>query len=593
MTAHGLVASPWGRSPNRKERSRRPLPSQEDPAVIPDSKVGQYRTLLKQAGIVDELGGLLAGRPGPKGLPLEALFVGIMLSCTYRRGSTNLDDTAEVLATQLTPRARELLGIPELTYDVLDSFASRAAYMRVQRAFDAVTTALDPARHNRRSRVPGDDVSAIRRAWRADRERANQVIQFANSFIYISISKAVAAGALRKWNGDIGIDCTPVFTWGINPRGTGDVLDPHADWYKKGGSKEDDLLWANGLTVGFAGHTHDSLAGQYPRLALGIDLHTPNKDEDRAAINILSQLDKRFQFRRGILALDRGYGDRLPRFYHAVRATGRDLVFDYKSTSLGKQGSTPGGAHWFAGVPVCPHTPTHLLEGAKLLAKDSSRVDKLRGHDLMDQTVAFQFQTKENPTEPGGSHRIQCPAAGPSPTVTCPWAEERDRGGASARKPVPVTIDLTDRRRLRTSPSAMPRVRPPDLPSDERPQCCQRATTTVPPTSNPKYRQKYMHGSTAWHQRYSKVRAQNEGGNGTAKGIDIDISDRKLRLPRGRVAQALMLGIQVMIANLRQINIWARDHKPDDLSACPEDWLPTPTADHTGKAPGPIERPPR
>ena len=58
------------------------------------------------------------------------------------------------------------------------------------------------------------------------------------------------------------------------------------------------------------------------------------------------------------------------------------------------------------------------------------------------------------------------------------------------------------------------------------------------------------------------VRAQNEGGNGTTKGIGIDISDRMVRLPKGRVAQAIMLGIQLMIANLRQIEIWARDNTP-------------------------------
>jgi hypothetical protein len=279
-----------------------------------------------------------------------------------------------------------------------------------------------------------------------------------------------------------------------------------------------------------------------------------------------------------------------------IRATGRDLVFDYKSTSIGKQKSTPAKAVWFGGVPICPHTPTHLLEGAALLAKKTSRADKRHGRELMDQVVPFQFQTKEHPKEPGGSYRIQCPAAGPSPTVTCPWAEERENRGRPDRKPMPaVTIDLTDPRKLRTTPLAMPRVQPPETPFDDRPICCKRATSTVPPDSNPKYRQTYLHGSTAWHKRYSVVRALNEGGNGSVKSIDLDVADAKVRLPRGRVAQTLLLGIQLMMANLRQIRVWGwgNGDELDDapVTAAGEGEIPTPIG--TGDALEPVERPPR
>lgn len=584
----------WRHNPDRDNRQRRPLPSQEDPAIIPDSKVGQYRALLRQAGILDEITTLLAGRPGPAGFPIEALFVGFMLACTYRRGSTNLDDVSEVLATQLTPHARELLGIPEHCYRIDDALASHAAYARVQRAFNAVTTVLDPHRHNRRSRVPGAAAIVIRGTWTTNRPAADRITRLANGFVHASIEKAVSVGALRKWNGDIGIDGTPAPTWGRQRRETGDVLDPHADWYAKGGSS--DLIWADGLTLAFSGHADPAASGKYPRLALGMELHTPNIDDDRAVTNILSLIDARFRFRRGIIALDRGYGDRKPTFYHAIRATDRDLVFDYKSTSIGKQKSTPAKAAWFGGVPICPHTPAHLLEGAALLAKKTSRTDKRRGRELMDQVVPFQFQTKEHPKEPGGSYRIQCPAAGPSPTVTCPWAEERENRGRPDRKPMPaVTIELTDPRNLRTTPLTMPRVQPPEKPFDDRPICCKRATSTVPSDSNPKYRQTYLHGSTAWHRRYSVVRALNEGGNGSVKSIDLDVADAKVRLPRGRVAQTLLLGIQLMMANLRQIRVWGwgDGDKSEERSMATANEGTDSTPVSAGAAPEPIERPPR
>jgi hypothetical protein len=80
-----------------------------------------------------------------------------------------------------------------------------------------------------------------------------------------------------------------------------------------------------------------------------------------------------------------------------------------------RRGTTPADALWFGGVPDCPHTPRHLLDAARLLAKGRTKDEKERGQSLTDQTLSFRFQTKEKSKQPGGAHRIQCPAAGPSP----------------------------------------------------------------------------------------------------------------------------------------------------------------------------------
>jgi hypothetical protein len=573
------------------------VPLQDAPALIPDSKVGQFRALLRQSGVLEIINAKLADRPGPPGVSIEAVLTGLMLSCVYRRGSTNLDDTAEVLGSQISKAARNSLGLRDLVYSLTDACVSRAAYARIQRAFDALTTSFDPARHDRRRRLTREETATVRQRWEADSSAVDEITKLADLIIHVSIAKAEQLGALRHWRGDIGIDGTPAPTWGLERRSSGMVLDPHADWYKKGGSEDDDLIWANGLALAFTGHASSDAAGKYPQLALGMCLHTPNIGEDTAVISILKRLDARFRFRRGYLALDRGYADRLIWFYEAIRATGRDLVIDYKKDHLGRQKTTPAGAQWFGGVPVCPNTPAHLLDAAHLLAKGATREDKARGQALMDQALDFQFQTKEHPKEPGASHRIQCPAAGPSPTVTCPWAEERARrAGRAPDEPPPVTLDLTNLRKLRSAAAGKPRVQPPDIPFDARPLCCQRDTTTVPPDSNPKFRQRHLHGSTPWKTRYSAIRSHNEGGNGALKGIDTDIGERKNRLPRGRVAQTLLIAIQITIANLRQIALWKRDNKPDapQPAALPDvlaDDSSEPRADET--APEPRERPPR
>jgi len=560
----GLTSRPafrrgWRYEASRLDRFRRPVPQQDAPALIPDSKVGQFRAMLRQSGVLEVINAKLAGRPGPPGVSIEAVLTGLMLSCVYRRGSTNLDDAAEVLGSQISEAARNSLGIGGLTYSLTDACVSRAAYARIQRAFDALTTVFDPARHDRRRRLTREEAAEVRQRWQEDNSAAEAITKLADLIVHLSIAEAERIGALRHWHGDIGIDCTPAPTWGLERRRSGAVLDPHADWYKKGGSDEDDLIWANGLTIGITAHADPALASRYPRLAIGMCLHTPNIGEDTATIGILNRFDARFHFPRAHLALDRGYSDRLIWFYDAIRASERELVIDYKKTNLGRQGTTPAGALWFGGVPVCPHTPGHLLDAARLLAKGTTREDKERGQALMDQALAFRFQTKENAKQPGGAYRIQCPAAGLSPTVTCPWADERDRtGGRAAANPRDVTIDLTNRRQVRSATAGLPRVQPPDIPIDQRPGCCQRATSTVPPDSNPKHRQKYLHGSTPWKRPYGAIRALNEGGNGTLKFIDTDIAESKLRLPRGRVAQTILIAIQLTIANLRQIDIWKR-----------------------------------
>ncbi len=409
LTSQPALRRGWRYNSRRLDRHRRPVPQQDAPALIPDSKVGQFRAMLRQSGVLEVIAAKLAGRPGPACVSIEAVLVGLMLSCVYRRGSTNLDDATEVLFSQISDAARDSLGIGGFAYSLTDACVSRAAYARIQRAFDALTTAFDPARHDRRRRLTREEVAEVRRRWREDESATEAITKLADLIIHLSIAEAMRIGALRHWHGDIGIDCTPASTWGKERRRSGTVLDPHADWYKKGGSDDGDLIWANGLTLGVTGHANPAITGKYPRLALGMCLHTPNIGEDSAAIGILQRLDARFRLPRAHLALDRGYSDRLVWFYDAIRASERELIIDYKKTNLGRQGTTPAGALWFGGVPVCPHTPGHLVDAARLLAKGRTQAEKERGQALMDQTLAFRFQTKENPKQPGGATASSAP----------------------------------------------------------------------------------------------------------------------------------------------------------------------------------------
>lgn len=99
------------RSPEKIRKSR-PRPVTDAPFEIPDSKVGQLDALLHGTGVLELVDVELAGRPGPKGLPVRTVLVGLLLSLHYHR-SASLADVCRVLLDELRAPARGWLGIPD------------------------------------------------------------------------------------------------------------------------------------------------------------------------------------------------------------------------------------------------------------------------------------------------------------------------------------------------------------------------------------------------------------------------------------------------------------------------------------------------
>ncbi|NUK71323.1 hypothetical protein HRW23_14380 [Streptomyces lunaelactis] len=165
--------------------------------------------------------------------------------------------------------------------------------------------------------------------------------------------------------------------------------------------------------------------------------------------------------------------------------------------------------------------------------------------------------------------RRQCPAAGTSPRVTCPWAQERDTASARVRDRTapalqartPHTVDLDNPRARKAHPGARPQVRPPDRPSHRRPAICQQSTITVPVDLMPKLRQELPWGRAAWQRAYRSLRSHIEGLNGRAKNVDTFLHSRERRQSQGRVAQTLLSAVQLFVENLRSIEGYLRDRR--------------------------------
>ncbi|WP_344953987.1 hypothetical protein, partial [Sphaerisporangium flaviroseum] len=173
-----------------------------------------------------------------------------------------------------------------------------------------------------------------------------------------------------------------------------------------------------------------------------------------------------------------------------------------------------------------------------------------------------------------GAIRFQCPAAGTSPSLTCPRFDRLHQRGPSR----PAAVDLTDARQRAAHPAAKPRVLPPtpDHRSGELPKICHQHTITLRPGDLghlDKFRQDLPYLSPTWIGTYKPVRANTEGINGRLKGHDLDLGDPKNRLAHGRVAQTILVALLVTVANDHFLDQWRHIHEPQNepvtLAAAP------------------------
>ncbi|WP_432746595.1 hypothetical protein H7827_18415 [Streptomyces sp. JH002] len=172
----------------------------------------------------------------------------------------------------------------------------------------------------------------------------------------------------------------------------------------------------------------------------------------------------------------------------------------------------------------------------------------------------YFLKLKQSP-DAHGAIRLQCPAAGPSPSVACPRFNQVHHIAASR----PAVVDLTSPRATAAHTAAKPtvptpqgeRLQPP--PMEELPRICWQPTMTIHPGDLgklDKYRQDRHYLHPAWQDAYRPIRANTEGLNGRAKGHDIDIADPRKRLAHGRVAQTILIALMICVINLNSLSAW-------------------------------------
>ncbi|WP_414168816.1 hypothetical protein ACMATS_22340 [Streptoverticillium reticulum] len=580
---------------SKKIRNCRPRPATDAPSAIPDSKVGQLDTLLHHSGVLGLIDAELAGRPGPDGLPVRTVLVGLMLSLHYHQSAT-LADACRVLLDELTPTARKWLHLAST--DRHDPHARIAFSRRVYRAYDRLTTAVDPHRCDRRRRLPTDEAATHAAAWEdedAGHLRRRRLLQeISDRLILVTVRLARKRGLFKGWKGDIGVDTTPLPAWHHPPRPRKALasVEVTAGWHYCAGATEG--IFGHSATLLVAGSRRHPAghprAGQrvseHPQLALGLVVDTPGKRIGPNAIHALKTLTP-LGFPAGILAVDRAYTDQITaHFAEPARRLGYQLVLDYKQEHRGVQGSTSSGALLVDGSLACPAMPTRVAHATTSLDDDAVRTMDDQLAKLIAQRGPFFLKLKQA-ADARGTIRLQCPAAGPSPAVNCPRFHHV-HGTANAR---PRTVDLTNLRATAAHAAAKPtvpiataeRLHPP--PSGELPRICQKPTLTLHPGGlgqRDKFRQDFPYLGPAWHDAYKPIRANNEGLNGRAKGHRIDIGDPKKRLAHGRAAQTILVALMICTLNLQILHDWhlttGTTPTPETASSAPDNDNPAMTA---------------
>ncbi|MEU4230075.1 hypothetical protein AB0F17_37780 [Nonomuraea sp. NPDC026600] len=225
------------------------------------------------------------------------------------------------------------------------------------------------------------------------------------------------------------------------------------------------------------------------------------------------------------------------------------------------QGSAHG-ALLIDGSLACPLTPERLAHATAGLDDAVIRRPSEELTALITAREPYLLRLKQS-ANASGALRFQCPAAGTSPSLTCPRFDRLHQRGPSRS----TAVDLTDARQRAAHLAAKPRGLPPqpDHKTGELPKIRHQHTITLHPGDLghlDKFRQDLPYLSPSWRGTYAAARAMTEGLNGRLKGHDLDLSDPKNRLAHGRVAQTILVALLVAVANDHFLDAWRHIHQP-------------------------------
>ncbi len=494
------------------------------------------------------------GGPGgrPQTFPIRALLVAMVI-CGVTDQPMLATAFRDVLFRQVSPTIRNVLGVPTPP-EPGDHTGWNNTYRNVRTRLHALLDLMDPSPFPKNRRIDAVDFDALVELRRASltheqwSERGERLGWFINQILEMSIA-TLPREVRRHWKGSAAVDGThiPAFARperreirkkkGLTPALIRSSSDPDAGWYsrdkrdaKDGNTDPKVTVWAMEASLVVSGSDDPAKPAAMPTLVLGMaPLHKPGMQPGQNAMRALADIA-----RRGhpayLLAGDRAYTQCKPEdFQLPARSLGYQLVIDYKSDQLGRQGTYQGmilvDGHFY-----CPAMPETLINATKDF-RDGTIDDETHRARIAERR-RLAIRAKSQPDD-DGHLRVMCPAANPAPQVRCQLKPTSEGGNGKVRTRIAVTDFLTA----------------------NSPKICTQGSITLPPEAGAKFRQAFAHETEEWHRAYATLRNANEGMNGFIKdGAREAVDDPERRRIRGVAAQSVLVAFQLFAANIRKIN---------------------------------------
>lgn len=499
------------------------------------------------------------GRP-PYLTMRATLILWLVLACEQRPLHLRWFESA--LTERMTPKVAAILGI---TPDPKSK--PGAMYERARRATGRIMRLIDarplPNRQRRLTKAEMDEVARDRDS-RAEElaEKARRARVLTNSMLEATYQ--MLPTRFRTERVSLAFDATPI---GLYARGIGRErleglrpdskvsVEPDAGFYVRTSDDHGDdgtttvrkSFYA--LEAEFAVLTSNdaSRPDTVPHVVLAIEQHAPGIDPTGAARAMFEDmLGRGHQFDHAVS--DRLYmpGGNPEVIQNFLRSHGAKLVMSYPKHMLGSQ-EQQHGAILVEGTWYCPSMPTVLINATKeRVAGDEAdqsnskltpaqRRERRNEREQLWQAriaarAAHRLREKERPDD-RGRVPMMCPAAGPSPTMTCPLKQ--------------LTRNVPGNRAL------LPVLNTPKRPGAI---CTNQTSTSFDTDFGGKLAQHYAYGSPEWAINYAHARNTVEAFNAYVKdGGKFNLANPSRRRLRGYTSQFFLVAITVAAANLEKI----------------------------------------
>lgn len=486
--------------------------------------------------------------------PVRALLVAMVLGA--RENLPQLATTyTNVLYKHLSPakRAEFNIATPPARSDIQ---GWQNVYRSVVRRLHTIFDSMDPSPLPKNRRLTPDQFQAASKEMTPEAigVRYDRLSWFCNQIIEASIA-TLPREFRRRWNGNVGLDATPIPAYSDynhctfkdkDGKSVVDTIITHASdpdagpyirdvdhrdpasTYAVPGRKVKKTMFAHELSITIIGP--DALSdddGTFPGLISAMaPLHRPGADPGHNGVVALRSMQSRGH-PTGRISCDNAYTQAKPeKFALPAKALGFELVLDYKVDQLGIQGEY-GGALLVEGRFYCPSIPPTLI-----MATEDYRYGRI-AEEIWQQRLnaRIPYELRPNQTAGADGHlRMLCPAAGAAATARC------------SLKPKSNSRKHAGKKRIEVRDAANP------------PLICRQATVTVPPAAFDRFGQPHRYGTPQWKAAYSLLRNAIEGGNGHLKdGAGPAIKDPSRRRIRGIAAQSVFVALAIFAMNLDRI----------------------------------------